>query len=64
MSEEAKSGVDPLVRLARGAIEAYVRDRAVIAPERLPGMEPRSAGVFVSLHRADGSLRGCIGTMQ
>jgi AmmeMemoRadiSam system protein A len=64
MSDEAKDGVDPLVRLARGAIEAYVRDRAVISPERLPGMEPRSAGVFVSLHRADGSLRGCIGTTQ
>lgn len=64
MSEEAKQGVDPLVRLAREAIDTYVRDQMVIKPEKLPGMEPRSAGVFVSLHRGDGSLRGCIGTTQ
>lgn len=64
MSEEAVDRIDPLVRLAREAIEAYVRDGAVIKPEKLQGMEPRKAGVFVSLHRADGSLRGCIGTTQ
>ena len=55
---------DPLVGLARQAIEAYVRDRSVIKPARLPGVEPRQAGVFVSLHLSDGSLRGCIGTTQ
>ena len=41
---------------------AYVRDRKVLDPEPLPGLEPRRAGVFVSLHLPDGSLRGCIGT--
>ncbi|MFH0916416.1 MAG: AmmeMemoRadiSam system protein A [bacterium] len=64
MSEEAVDRIDPLVRLAREAIEAYVRDGAVIKPEKLEGIEPRKAGVFVSLHLADGSLRGCIGTTQ
>jgi AmmeMemoRadiSam system protein A len=55
---------DPLVGLARRAIEAYVGDRSVIKPARLPGVEPRQAGVFVSLHLPGGSLRGCIGTTQ
>jgi AmmeMemoRadiSam system protein A len=27
-------------------------------------LEPRRAGVFVSLHLSDGSLRGCIGTTE
>jgi len=64
MSGEPEGRIDPLVRLAREAIEAYVRDRTVIEPVQLPEMEPRRAGVFVSLHRTDGSLRGCIGTTQ
>ena len=63
MSGEAKAAGDPLVSLAREAIEAYVRDRAVLEPEPL-GPEPRRAGVFVSLHLPDGSLRGCIGTTE
>jgi MEMO1 family protein len=50
--------------LARDAVEAYVRDHTVLDPERLPGPAPDRAGVFVSLHRGDGSLRGCIGTIQ
>ncbi|OFV84420.1 MAG: AmmeMemoRadiSam system protein A, partial [Acidobacteria bacterium RBG_16_64_8] len=49
---------------AREAIEAYVREGAVIKPQKLEAVESRRAGVFVSLHRADGSLRGCIGTTQ
>ncbi|MCX8032110.1 MAG: AmmeMemoRadiSam system protein A [Thermoleophilia bacterium] len=55
---------DPLVELARRAIEAYVRDGVVIEPEPIPGLEGRRAGVFVSLHKRDGSLRGCIGTTE
>jgi AmmeMemoRadiSam system protein A len=55
---------DPLVGLAREAIEAYVRDHSVLDPSRLPGLVPERAGVFVSLHRGDGSLRGCIGTIH
>jgi AmmeMemoRadiSam system protein A len=64
MSEEGQAPGDPLVVLARDAVEAYVRDHTVLDPERLPGPAPDRAGVFVSLHRGDGSLRGCIGTIQ
>ncbi|MBN1319786.1 MAG: AmmeMemoRadiSam system protein A [Thermoleophilia bacterium] len=63
MSEEDQVR-DPLVSLARRAIEAYVRDRVTFEPEPIPGLEPRKAGVFVSLHLPDGSLRGCIGTTE
>ncbi len=55
---------DPLVALARQAVEAYVRRREVLDPPALEGTELRKAGVFVSLHLPDGSLRGCIGTIE
>jgi len=64
MSGEAQEQGDPLVRLARDAIEAYVRDQIVLEPVESLGSEPERAGVFVSLHRGDGSLRGCIGTIR
>lgn len=64
MTEEGKRSDDPLVDLARGAIEAYVRDRVVIDAPAEGGEVPRRAGVFVSLHLPDGSLRGCIGTTE
>jgi AmmeMemoRadiSam system protein A len=57
-------GPDPLVSLAREAITAYVKDQIVIDPAEIVGLAPRRAGVFVSLHLDDGSLRGCIGTLQ
>lgn len=51
----------PLVRLAKEAVENYVRHRRVVKPEKLtPEMQGR-AGVFVSLKKR-GQLRGCIGT--
>ncbi len=62
MTGAANDSGDPLVALARRAIEAYVRDRVVI--ETPEPEEPRAAGVFVSLHLPDGSLRGCIGTTE
>ncbi|MGY4706484.1 AmmeMemoRadiSam system protein A [Candidatus Bipolaricaulota sp. J31] len=53
---------DPLVELARRAIEAYVREGRVIdPPAELPPELRRKAGAFVSLKK-DGLLRGCIGT--
>jgi MEMO1 family protein len=59
--------MDPLVTLARLAIEAIVRRRERIEPppdpERSAEMRER-AGVFVSLHDAGGELRGCIGTFE
>jgi AmmeMemoRadiSam system protein A len=64
MDRETQMEGDPLVALARRAVESYVREGKVLDPEPLPGVEPRRAGVFVSLHLPDGSLRGCIGTTQ
>jgi AmmeMemoRadiSam system protein A len=64
MTEAARSGEDPLVSLARQAIEAYIRTRSVIDPTPDPNRQPRRAGVFVSLHLPDGALRGCIGTTE
>ncbi|MCE5254638.1 MAG: AmmeMemoRadiSam system protein A [Actinomycetia bacterium] len=63
-AQEPGKSRDPLVELARRAIEAYVRDGVILEPEPIPGLEPRRAGVFVSLHLPDGSLRGCIGTIE
>jgi AmmeMemoRadiSam system protein A len=51
--------------LARAAVEHYVlTGQRLSAPVPLPmGAEVRAA-TFVSLHTADGSLRGCVGTIQ
>jgi len=55
---------DPFVNLAKKTVEAYIKTGRIIAlPEKLPGeLANRRAGVFVSIHKKDGSLRGCIGT--
>lgn len=54
----------PLVRLAKEAVETYVREGKVISPPRTLAPEMiGQAGVFVSLHR-NGELRGCIGTIE
>jgi AmmeMemoRadiSam system protein A len=64
VTEETKEPQSPLVSLARQAIESYVRDRVVVRPPASSGPDSRRAGVFVSLHLSDGSLRGCIGTTE
>ena len=61
---ERKAAEDPWVRLARLALETYVRTgkRLDALPTDLPEeMTRQAAGAFVSLH-AHGQLRGCIGT--
>ena len=56
--------MDPLVQLARAAIESFVMTGRKVAPESLTsGIPVIRAGVFVSLHKASGELRGCIGTI-
>ncbi|MBF0457346.1 MAG: AmmeMemoRadiSam system protein A [Nitrospirae bacterium] len=52
-----------LTRLAKEAVEHYVRRREVIAPPVDPAQSEMNerAGVFVSL-KIKGRLRGCIGT--
>jgi MEMO1 family protein len=55
---------DNFVRLARLAIEDYIREqKRVSLPEELkdPELEGPSKGVFVSI-KSSGGLRGCIGT--
>lgn len=59
----AGSDESDVVRLARTAIEAFVRTGTQPHPLPLTSPEyPEQAGAFVSLHR-DGMLRGCIGTI-
>ena len=54
-----------IVDLARRTIEAYVRDEKLIEPpDDLSAEMDGRAGVFVSIHKKDGSLRGCIGTFS
>ena len=50
----------PVVKLAREAVEAYVRQQRVISPPATPEFTQSSAA-FVSL-KLYGDLRGCIGT--
>jgi len=55
---------DPLVKLAREAIAAYVTEGKVISPpDPLPKEMEGRAGVFVSIKK-HGELRGCIGTYR
>lgn len=55
--------MNPLLSLAKQAVENYIRERKVIeAPEDLPKeLLKRKAGTFVTIEK-DGELRGCIGT--
>lgn len=58
--------MDPYIKLAKEAIEAYVKNKALlsISPDLPEEMLKNQAGVFVSLHLKDDSLRGCIGTFS
>ena len=59
----AEGELHPVVKLAKQAVESYVRTGKVLSAEELsPEMKER-AGVFVSLHE-HGQLRGCIGTFE
>ena len=55
----------PVVELAKRTIESYISDGKIIEPpDDLPTEMDGRAGVFVSIHKKDGSLRGCIGTFS
>ncbi len=60
MEEE---GPHPMVRLAKEAVESYVREGKTSRPKELTLEMKERAGVFVSLHK-HGQLRGCIGTFE
>jgi hypothetical protein len=57
-------GSHPFVRWAIKVIENYIKNGVVIepAPDLPEELFKKRAGAFVSLHKLDGSLRGCIGT--
>jgi AmmeMemoRadiSam system protein A len=57
--------MDPYVSLAKTSVESYVKTGKVCdIPEGLPSeMYDKRAGVFVSIHKTGGALRGCIGTI-
>jgi MEMO1 family protein len=67
---EARAGeAESLTKLARRAVETFVGEgRTVSAEEALAEVAPRAlerpAACFVSIKTADGSLRGCIGTVE
>lgn len=61
--EKAAAGSHPLVRLAKDAVETFVRFGRVIEPVDVPPEFQRPAGAFVSIKRG-GTLRGCIGTIE
>jgi len=55
---------DPLVALARQAVEEYVRFRRMKAiPTPIPSEMTTPAGAFICL-KSHGQLRGCIGTIE
>lgn len=58
------TGTHPYVKWAIEVIENYVLYGKIIEPREDLQKElfERRAGVFVTLHTLDGSLRGCIGT--
>ncbi|MDR1832243.1 MAG: AmmeMemoRadiSam system protein A [Fusobacteriaceae bacterium] len=62
--DEAKSGEDAYVKLARLSLETYVKTgKQAALPEGLPPeMTGKRAGAFVSIKK-NGRLRGCIGTI-
>ena len=62
--EEAAAAIgDPLVQLAKDAVDTFVRFRRVIDPVDVPPELQRPAGAFVSIKRGH-TLRGCIGTVE
>jgi AmmeMemoRadiSam system protein A len=57
--------VHPYIELARQAIETYLATGQIITPpDPMPADMARPGVVFVSLHQADGTLRGCRGTIR
>ncbi|MGC9048817.1 MAG: AmmeMemoRadiSam system protein A [Patescibacteria group bacterium] len=55
---------DIFVNLAKKTIKIYLKENRLIEPppDLPPEMFKNKAGVFVSLHKKNGELRGCIGT--
>jgi len=56
--------MDQYIKLAQQTIETYLKEGRLIKPPSNLSQEmlKKKAGVFVSLHKKNGDLRGCIGT--
>lgn len=57
----------PLVRLAHHALSEYVRQGQRVSTPHTDAYAPflnERAGVFVSIHKKNGDLRGCVGTFM
>ena len=55
--------LSPLVKLAKAALEDYVKNRHILKPVELTPEMKGQAGVFVCIKKF-GELRGCIGTFE
>ncbi|MGI6478513.1 MAG: AmmeMemoRadiSam system protein A [Salinivirgaceae bacterium] len=54
----------PIAKFAAKVVEKWVTDREKLDCNDIPDDLKIKAACFVSLHTADGSLRGCIGTLE
>ncbi|MFC1985650.1 AmmeMemoRadiSam system protein B [Chloroflexota bacterium] len=57
------TGMSSLVKLAKEAVETYVKEGKTLQPKKVTPEMKKKAGVFVSIHKF-GELRGCIGTFE
>jgi len=62
--EERRKNESEPVRLAREAVESYIKNGKIIEASTNPSKEliQKKAGAFVCIKRGDKALRGCIGT--
>lgn len=51
-------------KLARDTIELYLTKKELPNKEKYPELLAQRAACFVSLHKKDGGLRGCIGSVR
>ena len=65
INQREESTGEELPRLARAAVETFIRTGEVIQPpEEMGGLLSVRTPCFVSLKTLDGELRGCIGTIE
>lgn len=64
INQRGESKAADLPRLAREAVEAFIRSGEILQPPRPAGLLSARAPCFVSLKTRDGELRGCIGTLE